>query len=98
MSRPVRVHRLAEIELTEAAQYYEAEHLGLGAAFVSEAERALAAIVESPELGQIVRGTIRRRLLHRFPYGIIYAVHDSEIRVLAIMNLHRRPAYWAGRS
>lgn len=97
MSREVRFHRLAEIELTEAAQYYESEHPGLGAAFLSEAERTVAAVVQSPDVGQLVQGVIRRRLLHRFPYGLIYSVHESEIRVLAIMNLHRRPNYWVGR-
>jgi hypothetical protein len=45
----------------------------------------------------ILRGAVRRRLLRRFPYALLYKVKASGIRVLAVMNLKRRPAYWVGR-
>ncbi len=97
MSLDVTFHRLAEIELCEAAQYYEAESLGLGTAFLNEVERCTAAIIEHPEVGALVRSSIRRRLLHRFPYGILYSHTSTNIRILAVMNLKRRPTYWVGR-
>ena len=42
MSLDVTYHRLAELELCDAAQYYEAESPGLGAAFLNEVERCTA--------------------------------------------------------
>jgi len=91
-------HDLAKVELNEAAQYYEAESAGLGAAFLAEAERSVAAILEYPESSPIVRGSVRRRILRRFPYGLLYRMRGEQLRILAVMNLRRRPAYWVGRT
>jgi len=95
--RPAAFHRLAERELNEAAQYYEVETPGLGMAFLNEVERCQRAIEQHPEAGTLVQGQVRRRLLHRFPYALLYAITPRRIRILAVMNLKRRPAYWVGR-
>ena len=92
------IHDLAKVELNEAAQYYEAESPGLGAAFLAEAERSVASLLEYPESGPIVSGSVRRQLLRRFPYGLLYRVRGEQLRILAVMNLRRRPAYWIGRT
>lgn len=94
---PVSFHQLADRELADTAQYYELESPGLGIAFLSEVERCLRSIVRYPEAGPAVQGGVRRRLLHGFPYGLLYSVKPNAIRVLAVMNLKRRPAYWVGR-
>ena len=88
---------LAEDELNDAAQYYEHERTGLGAAFLDEVQRCAEAIVAHPQAGPVIKGEIRRRLCARFPYGLLYAVTADEIRILAVMHLRRRPAYWVGR-
>jgi plasmid stabilization system protein ParE len=94
----VSFNPLAEQELNDAARYYELESPGLGAAFLTEAQRCCDGIVEHPEAGHIVLGSIRRRLVRRFPYAILYTTRPGVVRVLAVMNLKRRPAYWVGRS
>ena len=90
-------HRLAEYELNEAAKYYDLEDPGLGAAFLVEINRCLQAIQAAPEAGTILRGTARRRLLRRFPYALLYKIKPNGIRILAVMNLRRRPNYWVER-
>ena len=97
MSAEVSFHRLAERELNEAAQYYELERPGLGSAFLSEVQRCLRAISEHPEAGRAIEGRVRRRLLRRFPYGLLYTLKPDTIRILAVMSVKRRPAYWVGR-
>lgn len=94
----VSFHHLAERELNDATQYYELESPGLGAAFVAEVERCTEAIARHPEAGQTVVGAIHRRLVRRFPYGLLYTVKPDAVRILAVMNLKRRPAYWVRRS
>lgn len=94
----VSFHDLAKVELNEAAQYYEGESAGLGQTFVAEVERCADEIVRYPEAGRVIGGSIRRRLIRRFPYALLYRVKPTGIRVLAVMNLKRRPAYWVGRS
>ena len=94
----VTFNELAEREFNDAVQYYDSEQPGLGAAFVSEVERCAAAVVEHPEASPVVLGAIRRRLCQRFPYALLYTIAESELRILAVMNLRRRPGYWVGRS
>ncbi len=94
----VSFHELAERELNDAAQYYGQKQSGLGAAFIADVRRCSDAILEYPEAGPIVRGTVRRRLCRRFPYALLYTIRPDVVRILAVMNLKRRPAYWAGRS
>ncbi len=31
------------------------------------------------------------------PVGILYDVTEEEIRIVAVMHLHRRPGYWKKR-
>ncbi len=93
----VSFNPLAEQELNDAARYYELESPGLGNAFLTEAQRCCDEIVEYPEAGPVALELIRRRLIRRFPYAILYTIHSDAIRVLAVMNLKRRPAYWVGR-
>jgi toxin ParE1/3/4 len=94
----VSFHRLAERELNDAALYYERESQGLGTIFLNEVERYIGTIVKNPNAGPKVRGPVRRRILRKFPYGIVYSIKPAGIRILAIMNLKRRPTYWVGRS
>ena len=96
MDRP-EFHRLAERELNEAAQYYDGEEPRLGSSFLQEVDRCLQSIEAQPEAGVILRGSVRRRLLRRFPYALLYKIQPSGIRILAVMNLIRRPTYWVGR-
>lgn len=90
-------HRLAQAELNDAAQYYERQAPGLGRAFVDEVERCLQRIGDHPDAGMLMAPSIRRRLVDRFSYAILYRVHGETIRILTIMNLKRRPNYWTGR-
>ncbi|SRR6266511_2733582 len=96
MDRP-EFHELAEQELNEAAQYYELGDSGLGSSFLQEVDRRLQSIEAHPEAGAVLLGSVRRRLLQRFPYALLYKIKPTGIRILAMMNLKRRPAYWIGR-
>ena len=93
----VSYHRLARRELNEAAQYYESESSGLGAAFLDEVEHCTQAIANFPEAGPLITEAIHRRLLLWFPYALLYTIKSDRVRVLAVMNLKRRPMYWVGR-
>jgi hypothetical protein len=83
----------AQEEMTAAARYYQAQSTGLGTEFLAEVERTIAAIVSHPKAAPKVKPYIRRRLLKRFPFGILYAA----TLILAVMHLRRRPGYWQDR-
>jgi plasmid stabilization system protein ParE len=94
---PVEFHPEAVRELDESFRWYEAQALGLGDEFLTEVDRAVSAVQRRPRTWPVFHGQIRRRLVHRFPYALIYEHDGSVIRVLAVMHLHRRPGYWRNR-
>lgn len=95
--RPVRFLRPAELELLDAARYYEIQARGLGREFLDKIDAAILDIREAPERWPIVNSCIRRRLVHRFPYALLYRVEPDAIIIQATMHLHRRPDYWIER-
>ena len=98
MEEEVSFHLLAELELNEAAAYFELEKPGLGARFLTEVDRCIESLVKHPQAGAIILGDVRRRLVRRFPYAVLYTIKPEGVRIIAIMNLKRRPLYWVGRS
>jgi toxin ParE1/3/4 len=90
-------HPLAEQELIEAAHFYERRAAGLAADFVREVERTLVQIVANPAAGSFFTGAIRRRLVRRFPFAILYQGGSERLSVIALMHLRRRPGYWKTR-
>ncbi len=95
--KTVRFLRPAELELLDAAQYYELQAAGLGNEFLNKVEAALKDIREHPERCSIVKLNIRRRLVSCFPYALLYRVDPEEIVIEATMHARRRPDYWLGR-
>jgi len=63
-------HPSAERELIEAIRFYEGRAVGLGSDFLREVEHTLAQIVVSPDAGSLLTGTVRRRLVWRFPFEL----------------------------
>ncbi len=90
-------HPAAEQELYEAAAYYDDKSPGLGREFILEIFRGIDFVCEHPDAAPSVSDGQRRKLVARFSYGIIYSIRAGRIRILAIMNLKRRPQYWKGR-
>lgn len=87
----------AEREMLEAAQYYASQVPGLGQDFLDAIESATADIVQDPRRWPVLRTGVRRRLVHRFPYGLLYRDDPEEVVVMAVMHLHRHPNYWLKR-
>jgi toxin ParE1/3/4 len=87
----------ARRELFETIQYYESESPGLGEAFLRVVEEGVSQLLAFPESAPVLRGRVRRKVLRRFPYSLLYSIREGEIRILAVMNQKRRPFYWLGR-
>jgi len=98
MKRNVSHHELAEFELNEAADYFDAKHPGLGRSFILEVKRAVSQITDHPESAKPLKETARRKVIRRFPYSVIYSLSPETIRILAIASQRRRPFYWRGRT
>ncbi|MBE0507948.1 MAG: type II toxin-antitoxin system RelE/ParE family toxin [Marinospirillum sp.] len=90
---------LAQQELDDVFDYYEAEQQGLGKRFISEVTATLARIKDFPEAYQYIGTRTRRALVGHFPYGVLYHYKKETqvILILAIAHLHRNPDYWLSR-
>ena len=87
----------AEEEMTEAAIFYEEQAQGLGAEFLYDVQSAINRLRENPMLGHAVTDALRRSLLSRFPYFLIYAIEPDELLIIAVAHQRRRPDFWRER-
>jgi plasmid stabilization system protein ParE len=96
--KDVRFNPIAERELADAIKYYDEQKAGLGREFLEEVRRAVLFLAKYPEAAPQVRGSIRRFILPRFPYSLLYrTLETGRFRILAVAHQKRRPDYWVGR-
>jgi plasmid stabilization system protein ParE len=90
-------HPEAEEEFIAAIDYYEDREAGLGYDFSTEAFTAIQNIVGYPDAWPIIDEDVRRCLVNRFPYSVLYSIEQNKVFILAIMHLRRHPDYWKHR-
>jgi hypothetical protein len=93
----VKVRPEAEIDILEAATWYENERAGLGGRFLSGVRETLRRVELTPRGYAIIFKDVRRALVDRFPFGVFFFVEGETATVIAVMHLHRRPASWSER-
>jgi toxin ParE1/3/4 len=98
----LRIEAEAESEAEDAAHWYEARRQGLGVEFLAAVDNGIRRIQKNPErYGRLEylpdEQAIRRLLLKRFPFAIVYEILTDEIHVMAIAHTRRRPGYWKRR-
>lgn len=91
-------HPDAELEFNQSIDYYENIWAGLGNDFAVEVYLTIQRIIEYPEAWPVFDGDVRRSLLRRFPYGVLYTLEGGSVFIVAVMNLHRAPDYWQDRN
>ena len=90
--------KIARQELDDAVRYYDLEYPGLGRRFREEVRKAALRIALHPEAWSRERGDVRKCLLHKFPYKLMYSIEKDHILIIAVAHQHRRPDYWVGRN
>jgi plasmid stabilization system protein ParE len=100
VNRPVRSSEPASDELGEAVRWYERRRAGLGGEFFDAVVATVSLIETNPEIGTTISpdGQTRRVLVARFPYQVVYRLRPTEMVIVAIAHLKRRPGYWRNRS
>ncbi|HGG58506.1 MAG TPA: type II toxin-antitoxin system RelE/ParE family toxin [Gammaproteobacteria bacterium] len=89
---------LANEELDQATRYYDLEFEGLGQRFRQEVRNAAGRISQYPEAWSVEQGEIRKCLLHKFPYKLLYSIENDHILIIAVAHQHRKPDYWVERT
>jgi plasmid stabilization system protein ParE len=88
----------AEQEMIEAALYYQSLSSGLGDDYLDEVERSVRSIASSPQTWPILEGNLRRRLIKRFPFAVLYRIEQDKILIIAVAHLRKKPGYWKNRT
>jgi plasmid stabilization system protein ParE len=87
----------AEVDLFDAAIWYETEREGLGRALEADFNLLALRIQSGPLQFPEIEPNVRRAMLNRFPYGVYFIVEDETVIVFAILHLRRDPETWRGR-
>ncbi|MDO8757468.1 MAG: type II toxin-antitoxin system RelE/ParE family toxin [Elusimicrobiota bacterium] len=93
----VRLLAVARQELDDAVAWYDEQATGLGREFLDEIDRSVRRAAVFPLSCPKIEPGMRRCLLARFPYGLIFGVDGETLVVVAVAHLHREPRYWVDR-
>jgi hypothetical protein len=94
------VHPDVYKELEESRAWYEERVKNLGIDFLHAVDDAIDRVCEFPETWTWYekKYKIRKFLLQRFPYAVIYRYRKNIIEIISVANLRRKPGYWKGSS
>ena len=100
MTLRVRIADVASAELEAAVRWYESQRRGLGGDFLAAIIECIEQLKTHPESGSLATADtdVRRVLLKRFPYQVVYRLREQELQILAFAHLKRRPGFWKGRA
>lgn len=94
MTPDIVIQPAAEAEITEAFRWYEDKSKGLGSEFMRALDATLSAIQRNPSSYAVIHQSVRRAILRRFPYGVLYLMKGEQIIVLACFHASRAPKPW----
>lgn len=93
----VEYHPAIQRELLELREYYD-RVAGLGQDFLDEFARQVASISAAPTAWMVVRSDVRRSLMKRFPYVILFRqLAANRIRVTVVKHKRRHPQFGLDR-
>ncbi|MFZ0706418.1 MAG: type II toxin-antitoxin system RelE/ParE family toxin [Candidatus Korobacteraceae bacterium] len=90
-------HPLATAELEAAFDWYLEKSERAATHFMAEIARAIESISKNPKMYAESSEGIRRCVVHRFPFLVVYRAKNKQIQVLAFAHGRRRPGYWIDR-
>ena len=94
----LQYHKEASQEVREAYLWYAECDRKTARLFAGEINLAIEKIRQSPERWPRYDGSVRRYVLHGFPFQIIYYLDAaSTVYVLAVAHTRKRPGYWMRR-
>jgi plasmid stabilization system protein ParE len=92
----IKILKSAKQDLREGFYFYESQETGIGSYFLE----SLFSDIESLRLFAGIHGVhfgrYHRLLSRRFPFAIYYRMESDEVRVYAVLDCRRDPA-WIGK-
>lgn len=90
----------AQTDVLDQVQAYNQEKTGLGTEFFAEFQQVGNLLATHPKLFPVLyRRKVRRALLSRFPYQVLYLIRpkDKTVVIFAVAHQARHPKQWKER-
>ena len=97
MKRRVEIRAEAARELDDAVAYLNEHATGAGNRFLEAFYAATERLLMYPEAGRALVEPLRKWVMVRWKYTIIYTIEAYGIHVVAVAHHARRPNYWRSR-
>ena len=82
----------AKAEIVDSFFFYEGKRIGLGKQFINELEQILQLISLSPGLFPKHRRGLKKAIIRRFPFIIIFEIEKAVITIYAVFHTSRNLA------
>ena len=94
MTRRVDYHELFDCDVRDAAAWLDSRIAGTGAELSRAVEQQILQILENPQAYREVRPGIRRAVLKRFRYILVYRLKGDDIRFVGFIHGRRDLSRW----
>jgi hypothetical protein len=95
--RSVRYHPEARDEFLREIEYYAAISPRLAERYDKSVRIAETFVAASPEAWPKYKLNTRRLVERTFKFSLVYLHTDSEVYVIAVAPMNRKPGYWKDR-
>ena len=93
----IKYLNLARLEFHESIAFYESEQKGLGEKFENEIKSTISRIKQSPKMYPNINIQVKKCIVNKFPFNILYSIEKGYILIIAVAHHHREPDYWIDR-
>jgi plasmid stabilization system protein ParE len=88
----------AEQDVADAYGWYAGQRPALGDDYLTAIRVAVDRVRTEPRVHPCVHGEVRRMLVKRFPYSILYREEPERVVVVAVFHAKRDPSIWKTRA
>jgi plasmid stabilization system protein ParE len=93
----VTLHAEAEAEVDQAFDWYWERSPQAAAGFLDELAAAQAQIRRNPHQFPLVTPNLRKAVLQRYPYYLLFRDFEGGTQILVVAHAKRKPGYWKSR-
>jgi len=87
----IEISEDAEKDITVSIKFYEDKQKNLGKRFFNMVLKAFELIRKNPYAYPKTENNIRKHVMQKFPFVILYIVTKPLIKIIAVFNTYRNP-------
>lgn len=93
----IKILRSAQNDLLESYYFYELQQDGIGEYFLESLSADIESLKIYAGIHPLYFEKYHRLLSKRFPFAVYYQIQNEEIRIYAVIDCRRNPAWIRGR-